>query len=153
MRVARLDRLGASWNVEVIVQDGRTGRPLWRQRQHNLVVTAGRNMIRDSLYGDTVAGITHFAAGTGSTAVAAGDVALVTQVLRDVITQRIKASGALQITYFLATTVANGNTLAEVGLFNAASGPTMYARAVLSTPIVKTVAIAATFNWTLSWQV
>ena len=40
---------------------------------HNLVVAAGRNLIRDLVNGDSINGITHLAVGTSTTAVADGD--------------------------------------------------------------------------------
>lgn len=52
--------------------------------------------------------------------------------------------------YYLGSGSANGNTLGEAGLFNAASGGTMFARVKLSPTIVKTSSIAVTFTWTIN---
>lgn len=139
-------------NVTVDVRDVASGQLLERSRLHNLVVLAGRNLIRDLLHGDAVAGLTHFGVGTSATAVAASDTALGAQVLRDTLTQKTKNSAELIVTYYLASGSANGNTLREAGLFNAGAGGSMYARVVLASAIVKTSAIAVTFTWTLGWS-
>lgn len=137
-------------NVRVVVSDAITGETLHEETQHNLVVNAGLNLIRDLLDGDAVAGLTHFAVGTGTTAVSASQTALTTQVFRDAVTSRTSNAQQLVITYYLASGSANGNTLAEAGLFNAASGGTMFARVKLASTIVKTASIAVTFTWTIN---
>src|SRR6185436_9816512 len=135
--------------ANVVIQEWKTdrryraGRRLLRtQRKHNLVVDAGMNFIRDLLNSGGANGITHFGYGTSSTAVSASDTALITQVARDVVTSKTTSSKTLVVTYFMTTTTANGNTLREIGLFNASSSGTMYARAVLASAIVKTSSIS-----------
>lgn len=140
-------------NVTIDIFDAKTQGLLRRERGHNLVPTAGRNLLRDFLDGDAPAGVTHFAVGTGSTAASNNDTALGTQVLRDVVTSKAKDVLKLTVKYYLATGSANGNTLREAGLFNASSGGTMYARYVLASAIVKTSSIAVTFTWELTWTV
>ena len=137
-------------NLTTEVRDAETGQLLQVQRKRNLVVNAGLNLIRDLLDGDAPAGITHFAVGTGATAVAASQTALVTETFRAAVTQSISDAQQLTVKYFLPSGSANGGTLAEVGLFNAASTGTMFARAVLATTIAKTSSITVTFTWTIS---
>jgi hypothetical protein len=142
-------RLGV--NVRVWVQDVRTG--LWRPHDtgHNLVTDSGLDVLRDRLRGVNVVGpISHFALGTGSAAPVAGDTALQNEVFRDVFTQVTFSTAAMVIRYYLGPNDANGNTLREVGLFNAASGPSLVARRVMGTPINKDIDTASTFEWTLS---
>lgn len=130
--------------------DVRTGRVIHRQSGSNLVVTAGFNIIRDLLYGD--AGVlTYFAIGTSSTAAALGQTALVTEVFRTTITTKTKASAKLTCVLYLSSTLANGNTISEAGLFDV-GGVNMYARYVLGTPIVKVADLAVTFTWELTWE-
>jgi hypothetical protein len=136
---------------------------VWQQRKsglwvadpqepvHNLAVGSGRNLIRDLLDGDSVNGVTHFAVGTGTTAVVDNDTTLGTQVFRDVTTVRTSTAQKLEVQYFLGTGDANGNTLAEIGLFNAASAGTMYARVILASTIVKDATKAVTFTWDLTF--
>lgn len=137
-------------NVAVAIHDAETGALLDRQEVHNLVVDSGLNLIRDLLDGDAVAGLTHMAVGTGTAAAAAGDTALGTEVHRGAVTQRVSAAKQLVVKWFVNSTSANGSTLAEVGLFNAASGGTMFARAKLATAITKSSAITVQVIWTIN---
>ena len=138
-------------NVHVAVHDAVTGELLSEQTQSNLVVDAGLNLIRDFLDGDAPTAITHFGYGTGTNAVTAADTALQTQTARATLTSKVgTVSKQWQATYYMSSTTGNGNTYGEVGLFNAASGGTMFARVKLSPTIVKTASIAVTFTWTIN---
>ena len=141
----------ARYNLDITVHDATTGAVVDEQHHHNLVVTSGLNLIRDLLANDGVAGITHFATGTGSTTPALSQTALVAEVTREATTAKTKAAGQLTVSYYMGSTVGNGNTLAEVGLFNASSSGTMYARALVAPTIAKTSAITVTFTWVLTW--
>lgn len=147
---ASVDALGV-WNVEAAPFHlvGGLWVPQPVQRQHNLVVNAGKDMLRDLLFGDVLGGLTTFKVGTNATAVVVGDTALNTSVFSDVLTARTKSSQSLTVKYYLGTLSANGNTLREAGIFNAST--TMYARVVLGSPIVKTSSVIVTFTWTLTW--
>lgn len=137
-------------NLRVEEHDAETGVLLRAQEKRNLVVDAGLNLIRDLLDGDAVAGLTHMAVGTGSTAAAAAQTALVAEVARGAVTQRISNAKQLIVRYFLPSTLGNGSTLAEVGILNAASTGTMFARAVLASTIAKTSSITVLFVWTIN---
>lgn len=119
------------------------------QTVKNLVVTAGRNLIRDLLTENTDAGLTHFAVGTGSTAAAAGDTALGGEVQRGSITKQATSAGQFIIYYYLPSTAANGSTLTEAGIFNASSGGTMFCRTTYA-GIAKTSSIAVYYTWTIN---
>ena len=138
-------------NVLVETRDARTGRLLSRNSRHNLVVSAGLDLLRDLVYGGAVT-MSHGAVGTDATAPAAGQVALGAEVFRDQISQRTKAAASLVIKFVVGSQQANSQTLREAGLFNAASGGTMYAR-VTPDPVSKTDAILVVYTWTLSWAV
>lgn len=138
-------------NVQIQLWEAATGRLLRTVRRHNLVVSAGRNLLRDFLNGDAVSGLTHFAIGTGTTPAAAGDIALQAEILRDVITKKTKDVAKLTVQYYLSSTQANGSALAEAGLFNAAVGGTMYAR-VTHAVINKTASLAVTYTWDLTFS-
>ncbi len=137
-------------NLAVEVNDADTGELLHREELHNLVVDSGLNLIRDLLDGDAPAGLTHMAVGTGSTAAAAGNTTLGTEVYRGAVTQRVSTSKTLVVKWFVSSTQANGSTLAEAGIFNAASAGTMFARAVLATTISKSSAITVSLTWTIN---
>lgn len=136
-------------NVRIDVLDAQTGKVLYTEEYHNLVVKAGRNMVRDFLNGLAPAALSHFAIGTGTTAVNQNDTALQTEVFRDTITKRTPTDGKLQVKYFLASTAANGSSLAEAGILNAASGGTLFAR-VTHTAIAKTSSVAVVYTWDIN---
>lgn len=126
--------------------------PLWVQRGHNLCVLGGRNLLRDFLRNEAPVGITHFGIGTDATAAADGDVALGNEVLREALTQYVSSPSALTIKYFLSSTRLNGQTLREAGLFNAETGPTLFARYVLSPEIEKDNSLVFTFGWVITFS-
>lgn len=142
-------RLGA--NILIEAHDVETGELIHSEEVHNLVVTAGRNLIRDLLSGTSTAELSHFGVGTSSTAVSASDTDLgaVIGSGRDAITSFTSASGSLAVKYYLNSSTGNGSTLREAGIFNASSGGDMFARAVYSA-IVKTSSITVTFSWLIS---
>lgn len=114
------------------------------------MVTVGRSLVCDRVRGESsVAAIGWFAIGTGSTAVAATDTTLVTEVWRAAVTKMLTANGVLTVVYFLPATAANGNTLAEAGIFNAASGGTLLTRATHSAE-AKTSTKTITYTWTIT---
>lgn len=120
---------------------------LKKQRSHNLVVLAGRNAVRDAINGDGGVSVAYFAIGLSAAAVLDGDTALGTEVLRNLITQRVKTSSVWTAKYFLSSGSLNGSTLAEAGLFMTASGPPMFARALITPAIAKDASRAITFQW------
>lgn len=144
-----VSQLPLSGNVRVDVRDAVSKRLLSRRRFKNLAVLSGRNGVRDAIYGDSFTAPSRFALGTGSTAVTAADTELDTEVWRDIFSTKTRASGTVTFKYFLTSTTANGNTLREAGLFNAASGGDMFARVVFL-DIAKTSAITVLFAWTFT---
>lgn len=153
MSAAAVDTTGISGIVDIEAVDTRTGDVVHRERVKNLFVTTGRNKLRDALAGSlasaTDAQATHFAVGTGSTAVTAADTALGSETTRNSMTKTTTTAGQVVFNYFLSTSQANGSTLTEAGLFNAASSGTMLAR-VVHTGIAKTSSIAITYTWTIT---
>lgn len=148
--IAVLERLRLAVNVHIDKWDAETGEHLSRESIHNLVPTVGLNLIRDLLRGASTATLNYIALGTGTTAPAAANTALQTEVFRDVFTQTTVADGKIAIKYYLGSASANGNTLAEAGLFAGATATagsgTLFAR-VTFTPDAKTSAQAWTFTW------
>ena len=119
------------------------------QETDNLVVTAGKNWIAQRMQGTSLGVMTHMAVGTGTTAAAIGNTALVTEVSRVALTTSGGVVAAAVITF--ATTYAAGvatAALTEAGIFNAASGGTMLARTVFSV-----INKAAADSMTISWDV
>ena len=119
------------------------------QETDNLVVTAGKNWIAQRMQRTSLGVMTHMAVGTGTTAAAVGNTALVTEVSRVALTTSGGVVAAAVITF--ATTYAAGvatAALTEAGIFNAASGGTMLARTVFSV-----INKAAVDSMTISWDV
>lgn len=142
-------RVGVNVRVWLHAPDG--ARRL-RDEGHNLITAVGLNFLRDRFLGGTgVAKLTHLAVGTGSGTPASGDTALGAEVFRDVFTQITTSTAAMVVRYYLGPNDANGNTLREAGLFNAASGGTLFARRLFSSAIVKTIDIAVTIEWTITF--
>ena len=98
---------------------------------------------------DTTAGaMSHMAVGTGSSAAAAGNTALGSEVDRNALASTT-VSGA-DISY-VATFAAGEGTgaLTEAGLFNASSSGTMLCRTVFAV-VNKGVADSMTITWTVT---
>ena len=98
----------------------------------------------------------YMAWGAGTTAAAAGDIALETAASdgKQAITEA-NANTNYQILYryYMSSTTGNTDpTVAEVGLFfgNTAGSNTMFARAVLGESITKDTSKTITFNWTIT---
>ena len=96
-----------------------------------MIVDAWLNAVRDFLYGDSITAPTHIAIGTGTTAAAAGDTALETEVFpdganRSAISSRTKPSAKkTRFQMLVGVGEANGEDLTEVGALNAVTGGTL----------------------------
>ena len=85
----------------------------------------GLNVLRNYLTGYSTSAPSHMGLGKGTTAPAAGQTVLFDEVLpttsRNVITIN-SGTYAVSASMFVATTELNGTTIAELGLFDSASG-------------------------------
>ena len=93
----------------------------------NLIVTAGKNLLA-AVLGANAAKPSHLAVGTGSTAPAAGDTALEAEIGTRVAVTHSNPSGNV---WRMVGTFGPGNAtgaITEAGLFNAATGGTLFAR-------------------------
>jgi hypothetical protein len=139
-------------------QDGRIVLDRWHS---NRIVQAGRRLVAQRFAG--VAGtppaiVSHMAVGTGSTAPADGDLALVAERARNPVADPVyntvvDASGIQRIKVSLQTVFdfgeANGaDPLREAAIFTAAADGTMYNRVVFDA-----VTKANTFKLTLIWDI
>ena len=115
-------------------------------------LTAGLNLIRDALYGDSVTMPTHIAIGTGTTAATASDTALQTEVFpdgsnRSAISSRTKpAAKKVRFQMLVGVGEANGEDLTECGAVNAATSGTFTNRIVFDPPIPKTSSFELKFQ-------
>jgi hypothetical protein len=114
--------------------------------ENNLVVTGGKGLIASRLTANTNAAVSHMGAGTGTTAPAVGQTALVTETgTRSAVTPSVSTNNAT----FAATFTGRTETLGELGLFNASTAGTMISR-VLVGPFPLTSGDSVSFNWTIT---
>jgi len=119
------------------------------QKTNNLVVTAGKEWVADRM-ADANTVMTHMAIGTGTTAAAAGDTALVTEADRNALTTSGGTVSTNTIQY--ATTWAAGDgtgAITEAGIFDAATAGDMLARTVFSV-VNKGASDSMTITWTIT---
>ena len=128
------DASGASWT------------PL--ARAPNLITTAGKDYLRDLLVGRRIRP-RYIAIGTGTTAAAAGDTALQTEVSREIIRRRSFTAGKATFQAFLDFSEGNGSTYSEAGLFDVSASGTMLSHIVFS-GVPKTSGIQMTFTWDIT---
>ena len=118
------------------------------QEVDNLVVTAGKGYVASRMKDASATAMSHMAIGSGTTAAAASQTALGTQLGRVSLTST-SVSGAV-VTY-VATFAAGTGTgaVTEAGLFNASSSGTMLCRTVFSV-VNKGSADSMTITWTVT---
>jgi len=114
----------------------------------NLVVTAGKNFVASRMKDTTKAAMTHMAVGTGTTAAAASQTALVTEADRNALTSTTVTANAIA---YVCTWAAGDATaaLTEAGIFNASSGGDMLCRTVFSV-VNKGASDSMTITWTVT---
>lgn len=114
----------------------------------NLVVTAGKNFVASRIVGTSSDVMSHMAIGSGTTAAAAGNTALGTELGRVSLTSGTASSAV--VTY-VATFAAGTGTgaVTEAGLLNASSSGTMLARTVFSV-VNKGANDSMTVTWTVT---
>lgn len=122
----------------------------------NLVTTAGKGLIASRLASASDGVVTHMAIGTGTTAAAAGDTALVTEVTRQAVDTSGGTVSTNTITYtrtFAADdpdiTAPATTAVTEAGLFTASSSGTMLARTVFAV-VNKGEADSMTISWVIT---
>lgn len=136
-----------SGRVEIYVQD-RSG--LWKPHEadSNIITLDGRNAVRDAVNGSGF-DLDYMAVGTDGTAESSSDSALGAEVARELFTTETTNAAEKVYRLTLGSADANGNTLREAGLFDAASGGTLFARFTYS-DIVKDQNTAVQYNWTVT---
>jgi hypothetical protein len=113
----------------------------------NLVVTAGKAYVADRMKNNSST-MSHMAVGSGTTAAAAGNTALGTELGRVSLTSTTVSSNV--VTY-VATFAAGTGTgaVTEAGILTASSGGTMLCRTVFSV-VNKGSADSMTITWTVT---
>lgn len=94
-----------------------------------MIVNAGLNLMRDLMADPLKEPPSHVAVGTGTTTEVAGDTTLESEVKRITLTATTKSGyGILEYVSELSSTEANGNSLSEMGVLNAAAAGDMLLR-------------------------
>ena len=118
------------------------------QEVNNLVVTDGKEYVASRMKDATATAMSHMAIGSGSTAAAAGDSSLGTELGRVALTST-NVSGAV-VTY-VATFAAGTGTgaVTEAGILNASSSGDLLCRTVFSV-VNKGASDSMTITWTVT---
>jgi hypothetical protein len=101
-------------------------------RVKNLVVNTGLNFMTSRMKDTTLDAMTHMAVGSGTTAAAAGDTALETQISSRVsLTSTTVTANAIEYVAAFGAGVSTG-AITEAGIFNASTAGTMLCRTVFA---------------------
>ena len=117
------------------------------QKTENLVVTAGKDWVADRMNNANTV-MTYMSIGTGTTAAAAGNTTLVTEIDRNALSSTTVTDNNVA---YVATWAAGDGTgaITEAGIFNAASAGDMLARTVFSV-VNKGADDSMTITWTVT---
>ena len=141
------EELKVTGGLKVEVKD-KDGNVKDTRQLKNLVVTAGLGYIASRMKEATADAMTHMAIGTGTTAAAAGQTALVTEAARQSLTSTTVSSNTVEYVAAFAAGTGTG-AIAEAGVLNAASGGTMLCRTVFSV-VNKGASDSMTITWTIT---
>jgi hypothetical protein len=118
------------------------------QEINNLVVTDGKEYVASRMKDATATAMSHMAIGSGSTAAAAGDSALGSELGRVALTSTA-VSGAV-VTYTATFGAGTGTgAVTEAGILNASSSGTLLCRTVFSV-VNKGASDSMTITWTVT---
>jgi hypothetical protein len=142
------DFAGATGQLSVILRDA-DGNIKQDVRVKNLVVNTGLNFMTSRMKDTTLAAMTHMAVGSGTTAAAAGDTALETQISSRVsLTSTTVTANAIEYVAAFGAGVSTG-AITEAGIFNASTAGTMLCRTVFSV-VNKAAADTLQITWTIT---
>ena len=117
------------------------------QETNNLVVTAGKNWVADRM-NDANTVMTHMALGTSTTAAAAGQTALVSELDRNALTSTTVSTNTIAYSCTWAAGDGTG-AITEAAILDAASSGDMLARTVFSV-VNKGASDSITITWTIT---
>lgn len=151
-RGGRRDGLRFGVNVHAVLR-GPDGQIKAERHVHNLVTDVGCAHIADQLASTHDENeMSHMAIGTGTTAPAAGDTAMETELDRNALTSRTQGSGAddHEVVYVGDWAAGDGTgAITEAGIFNAATSGVLLARTTFGV-INKGANDTLQITWTLS---
>lgn len=136
--------------IHYVLRDETTGRIKLDETVKNVVTNAGRQAIIDRLQSGSPAVPDYIAIGTGTTAPAASQTALVTEVARAQGTLSQPDAHTDRCVYTFAAGTGTG-TITEAARLNAASDGTMFCRGLLSPEAVKTASDSLQITYDLTY--
>jgi hypothetical protein len=141
------ENLKASGSLRVVLT-GADGKVKEEHDFKNLVVTVGKNFVASRMVGTASNVMSHMAIGSSSTAAAAGDTTLGTELGRVALAS---ATATTNVVTYTATFPAGTGTgaIVEAGIFNASSAGTMLCRTVFAV-VNKGVDDAMSITWTVT---
>jgi hypothetical protein len=141
------EQLKATGSLRVVVT-GKDGQVKEEYDFKNLVVTVGKNFVASRMVGTAANVMSHMAIGSNSTAAAAGDTALGSELGRVALAS---ASATANVVTYTATFPAGTGTgaVVEAGILNAASGGTLLCRTVFAV-VNKGADDAMSVTWTVT---
>ena len=142
-----IDGLKAKGTLDIVVR-GPDGNIKDEKKVENLIVDTGLDYIASRMSGTSESVMSHMAVGTGSTAAAASDTTLGTELDRNALTSTTVTDNA--VAYVCSWAAGDGTgSLTEAGIFNAASAGTMLCRTVFGT-VTKAADDSITITWTIT---
>lgn len=129
-----MDGLKITGQLHIVLKD-RHGNIKEEETIENLVVNTGKYHIADQLSDQGEAAMSHMAVGTGTTAAAAGDTALETELDRNALDSTTQGAGAdaNKVTYVASWAAADATgAITEAGIFNAGAAGIMLCRSVFA---------------------
>jgi hypothetical protein len=141
------DGLKLRGDVALVLRD-KDGNVKDERNIKNLIVDSGLNFICDRMKNDETA-MTHMALGSGSTAAAASDTSLGSQLgSREALDSDTVSSNTITYTSSFEAGDATG-AVTEAGIFNATSGGTMLCRTVFAV-VNKSADDSLSVTWTIT---
>jgi len=141
------DGLKLRGDVALVLRD-KNGNVKEERKINNLIVNTGLNFICDRMKNDETA-MSHMALGSGSTAAAASDTTLGSQLgSREALDSDTVSSNTITYTSSFEAGDATG-AVTEAGIFNATSGGTMLCRTVFAV-VNKSADDSLSVTWTIT---
>lgn len=148
-----IEQLKAAGKLSIVLKDEKGAVKETREIK-NLVVNTGLGHITSRLLGTSSGVMSHMALGSGTTAAAAGDTALGSQLgSRKALTSSTQSGSNNESIVYVATFAAGEGTgaVTEAGIFNASTSGTMLCRTVFSV-VNKAAGDTLQVTWTLTFS-
>lgn len=148
-----IEQLKAAGKLSIVLKDEKGAVKETREIK-NLVVNTGLAHITSRLLGTSSNVMSHMALGAGTTAAAAGDTALESQLgSRDALTSSTQSGTNNESIVYVATFSAGEATgaVTEAGIFNASTSGTMLCRTVFSV-VNKAAGDTLQVTWTVTFS-